>query len=368
MKKTRAGSDNGVSRLLKACWKVVKKHCITIGIVLFCTFSSLYNFLPMYLSSTIEREALTILFVFVGVATVVLFLFAFLITFLTHREMRLNIDKEVIARLDEKLQCQSCMTEMLKIQTLLYNVELEEFIRTLSIEDIQKINLLVTSLASNDSAISVDEIEKVQSFINILMRVKESHEFAPYITLDDMNIIESKVEDKSTIYIISSSIACDDELKNTIINNLKRGVKYNYYFPRDEGLDISRDVKFMGLLNKFNENLELWKSDSAITDRIIQEQIACYWFSEEYMQMSMTFYDYQRVASGSKPTIVVKLPAINDDIARAYPLFFYIDSESNINELFCKALASISNKSSKGLFCNNPNSRRLEIAFEGTLE
>lgn len=158
--KTGARSDNKGSRLRKDLWKLLNNRGYIIIILLFCVFGSLYLFAPMYLPSAIEGEVLIKIFVIAGVAAIILFVFAYLIIDLTYREMRLNIDKEVIARVDEKLQCQSCMTEMLKIQTRLYNVELETFVQTLSVENIKKINLLVTSLASNDSTISEDEVKK----------------------------------------------------------------------------------------------------------------------------------------------------------------------------------------------------------------
>lgn len=341
-----------------------KKYGVSTGTVILCILSLGCTLYAIYAGSAIQIEVLKKLLFFSFVMTIMSFIIAFVIIHLTFKEMRPNIDKEVIDSVNEKLLCQNCIAQMFEIQKRLYNVELDNFIQSLSVNDIQKINLLVCSLAEKDTIISEDDVLKIQSLIRILMHVKETGKFASYITLDDMKIIESQVDDKSTIYIISSSISCDNELKNTIIENLKRGVKYHYYFPRNKDIDITKDTRFKELISRFNENLNLWKSDASITNDIIKNQVFCSWFSEEYMQMSMSFYNFQRSAIGHKPTIAVKFPVLSDDVIHNYPLFFYINSESSINDSFCKVLSFISNSAEDGFFSKVSGNAKLEVHFE----
>lgn len=347
----------------KIC-NVIKKHIIFIGMLILSALNLLITYYSTYIASAISIRELRVMLIFAFVFTIALFSFAILIICLTYREMRPNINQEVMDSVDQKLQCQICMSEMFEIQKRLYNVELENFVQSLSVDDIKKINLLVCSLSEKGAMINETNVAKIQTLVNILLRAKESNKFAAYITLADMKTIESQVEDKSAIHIISSSIFCDNELGSTIMNNLKRGVKYYYYFPRNKQVDISRDTKFKELVSQFNDNIELWKSDALITNETIQQQISCCWFPEEYMQMSITFYDYQRFAVGSKPTIVVKFPAVSDDVILDYPLFFYINRGCSINDSFCKVLDFISNSSKEGCFREIPSSKKIEMHFD----
>lgn len=362
MAKKSNDSQHPENFVKKIC-NVIKRYIIFICTLIFCVLGFFTTYYPMYLASAISISELGALLITSVVLTIILFLVAIAIVWLTYREMRPNINKEVIDRVDQKLQCQTCMSEMFEIQKRLYNIELESYVQTLSVDDIKKINSLVCSLGKKEAIINETDIAKIQTLVSILLRVKESNKFASYITLSDMKNIESQVEDRSAIHIISSSLSCDNELKSTIMNNLKRGVKYYYYFPRNKQIGISRDTKFKELVSQFNDNIELWKSDPLITNEIIRKQIFCCWFPEEYMQMSITFYDYQKSAVGSKPAIVVKFPAVSDDVVSDYPLFFYINSGGSINDSFCKVLDFISSSSTEGCYQETPSSKKIEMRF-----
>lgn len=355
--------DDKKTLFIKAFFNVAKKGCIIIFTILFCILGSIYTAFSIYISSAISTENLKVILIVALVFTFILFLILFIILCLSYREMRANIDEEVRVSVDKKLKCQDCMGELFEIQKRLYNIELESFIQTLTVEDVQKINLLVHSLNVKGDTISEDQIVKIQQFVDILIRVKQCNKFPPYITLNDMKIIGSQVENKSAVHIISSSISCDDELENTIIENLKRGVCYHYYFPRDKGIKLQQDAKFKELINQFNKNLQSWQSDPAVTDAIIQKQITCYWFPEEYMQMSITFYNFQKSVLGGHPAIIVKFPSISADIIHDYPLFFYIDGKNSISDSFCNVLNFISKVSSTSYFKRKSNGGNLEIHF-----
>ena len=108
--------------------------------------------------------------------------------------------------------------------------------------------------------------------------------------------------------------------------------------------------------------LREWQKSSGITEDVIRSQVHCYWFPAEYMQMSMTFYDFQRSATGKNPTAIVKFPAVSEEIVNEYPLFFYISSKSNLNIPFCKSLTLISKKSKE---CKlKKKNKRLEFLIE----
>ena len=359
-----ASSQTTSNRFVAAIREVTKKHIIIFNGIVIAMFALLYHVYEMVVDNEMQEGMPRYLVFFAIVLTVSLFGIVFGILYLTLSEMRTSIDKEVEDRVAEKLVCQNCVTEMFEIQKRLYNVDLENFIQTVSVDDIRKINLLVNSLSEKDDTISEDEVAKVRKFFEILFSIKERGTTPSYITMDDMRIIEGNVGNNSSIHIISSSISCDDDLKTTIIYNLKRGVRYNYYFPRNAGIKVTKDAKFKELIRQFNTNLAVWCTDPDISADTILQQVNCHWFSEEYMQMSLTFYDYQKLAQGGKPTIAVKFPATNDDVIRDFPLFFFVDSECSMNDSFCKAFSSISNRSQECKFQKNPESGLVEIILE----
>lgn len=326
--------------ILKIALNTIKKYAIMLSSIILCILGVAYTFYLMKLPYDVDENTFQKLLIFALIVTIIIFVMAIIIIVIINYEFNKLINNEALKSVDEKLECQKCMNQMLEIQKKIYNDDIGRFMDTISVNEIRKINLLISSLA-NDNKISNNELIKIQNFVDLLITTKENKEFSSYITLEDMKIIESRVENKSKIHIISSSISCDDDLKNTIINNLKRGVFYFYYFPKTE----NKDINFEELLNQFNNNLRVWQESSGITEDIIRTQIHCYCFPEEYMQMSMTFYDFQKSATGKNPTAIVKFPAVSEDIANEYPLFFYISSKSNLNLAFCRSLTLISSKS-----------------------
>lgn len=326
--------------ILKSALNTLKKYAIIISSIILCFLGVGYTFYLMKLPYDVDENTFQKLLIFAIIVTVIIFVIVIVIVGLINYEFNKLINNEALKSVDEKLECQKCMNQMLEIQKRIYNDDIERFMDNISISEIRKINLLISSLAS-DNKISNNEFIKIQNFVDLLITTKENKEFSSYVTLEDMKVIESRVEDGSKIHIISSSISCDDDLKNTIIQNLKRGVFYFYYFPKTE----NRDINFEELLNQFNNNLRVWQESSGITEDVIRNQVHCYWFPAEYMQMSMTFYDFQRSVTGKNPTAIVKFPAVSEEILNEYPLFFYISNKSNLNIAFCRSLTLISKKS-----------------------
>lgn len=343
--------------ILKIALNTIKKYAIMLSSLILCFLGVGYTFYLMKLPYDVDKNTFQKLLCFALIVTIIIFVMVVVIIGVMNYEFNKLINNEALKSVDEKLECQKCMNQMLEIQKRIYNDDVDRFIDNISISEIRKINLLISSLA-NDNKINNNELNKIQNFVDMLITAKENKEFSSYITLEDMKVIESRVENKSKIHIISSSISCDDDLKNTIIQNLKRGVFYYYYFPKAE----NRDINFDELLNQFNNNLRLWQENSGITEEVIRNQIHCYWFPDEYMQMSMTFYDFQKSATGRNPTAIVKFPAVNEDIVNEYPLFFYISNKSNLNIAFCRSLALISKKSKE---CKlKKKNKRLEFFIE----
>lgn len=125
---TKSHDSQPLRNFVKNFCSIIKRHIIFIGTLIFCVLGLFTTYYSMYLASAISISELGTLLIIGAVLTIILFLVAIVIVWLTYREMRPNINKEVIDRVDLKLQCQTCMSEMFEIQKRFYNVELESFV------------------------------------------------------------------------------------------------------------------------------------------------------------------------------------------------------------------------------------------------
>lgn len=261
------------------------------------------------------------------VVAVILLTTSFSISYLSSKGKEEIIDAEVSKRVEELLKCQNCMNKMLDIQKQLINSNLLDSFKNLTVSDLEKINTLIHAMEI-DNTLNDGEMNKLQAFVDVLLEHKALKRIPSYIVMSDMKVIENNVDDESEIHIISSSVSCDDELKDSIIANLKRGVQYNYYIPASS----EKDISFKSTLSNITKNIQSWYKDDAIDFDMISNQVHVYRFPKEYMQMSMTFYDYQRrtTSDDTTPKIIVKFPSVSPDISNRYPLFFYVENEPSL--------------------------------------
>lgn len=242
--------------------------------------------------------------------------------------------------------CQECLRDFFIAQNRFFKNSLEETIRTISLEDVKKIMSFMNAISSNQNnstSLNANEIEKINILLNALLQVKSGTP-SSYINLDDISIIEASVKENSTIDIVSSSLNCDKKLQDIIVKNLKNGVKYNYYLS-------SKDTE--SLLNVFKKNIDEWKTH--VSEEIIYNQVKCYTFPYDIMQMTLMIYESNKYAedSASKPSIVVKFPYVDESVLEHYPLFFYINNTPALSDLFYEKFTTIK---------NNPDCKKQEIS------
>ena len=317
----------------------IAKRIGTLAIVIFIVGGLAYTLLPIFLGSSITNTTeLAMILLFSAIMSVCICVSSIVIVSNALKKDRLWQEKEKQnQRLESK--CRECMYELLDVQRHLYGKDVEAALHELSIEDIQKISLMAEALIADDATISDDEIEKIRMFFNVLLSAKRAGKYASYITIDDMKVIESNVDEKASIIVVSSSVSCDEELQPIIKGNLANGVHYKYYFPRNSGTFPGYEETFCALLDQFNKNLVEWQKDSCIGYDTIKKQVTCAWFPEEYMQMSFTAYNFQRVGiEGKSPEIIVKFPALDTNVSDEYPLFYYVNKENGINRKMCESL------------------------------
>ncbi len=315
---------------------------------LFQLFNCIYSFIIIVLlvddkisyffniNQTIHQIA-----VIISLANVIIFAVIYMLFF-----------KKYIDRIDQKNSdnCRECLRDFFVAQNRFFENSLEKTIKNITIEDIKKMisfmNAISTNL-NNSPALNENEVQKINILLHILLEVKNESP-SSYITLDDISKIEANVHKNSTIEIVTSSLNCDKKLQDIIIKNLKNGVKYNYYLS-------SKDTE--SLLNKFKGNVDIWKE--AVGEKIIINQVKCYTFPYDIMQMTLMIYESNKYVEedASKPSIVVKFPYIDETVLEHYPLFFYIDNTPALSDLFYEKFTTIKNNPK----CSNHNILQLEI-------
>lgn len=310
-----------------------------IATVVFMVAGSTYVLLPIFLGSSIkDTTELAMILIFSAIISICICVLAIVIIIREYKKDLVYHEQESQNHLLE-FKCRECMYELLDVQKHLYGKDVEKALHELSVEDIQKLNLMAQALIADDKTISDDEIEKIQRFCKVLLSAKQAGKYASYISIDDMKVIESNVEEKASIIVVSSSVSCDEELQPIIKSNLINGVQYKYYFPRNSGTFPGYEETFCALLNQFNRNLVEWQKDDKINYQTVKKQITCAWFPEEYMQMSFTAYNFQRVGiEGKSPEIIVKFPALDSNVSDEYPLFYYVNKENGINKKMCDSI------------------------------
>lgn len=246
--------------------------------------------------------------------------------------------------------CRECLRNFFIAQNRFFENSLEETIKNISIEDISKMMSFMNAISSNPNnatSLNSNEIEKINVLLHALLQVKNGTP-SSYINLNDISIIEASVHKNSTIEIVSSSLNCDKKLQNIIIQNLKNGVKYNYYLS-------SKDME--SLLNRFKKNIDEWKK--AVGEKVIYNQVKCYTFPYEIMQMTLMIYESNKYVEDavSKPSIVVKFPYIDESVLEHYPLFFYINNTPALSDLFYEKFTAIKNNPK----CKNHKISEIEL-------
>lgn len=152
---------------------------------------------------------------------------------------------------------------------------------------------------------------------------------ASIISYEDLIKIEAGVRDNSDIWVLTSALKFEeDELSTTIIENLKRGIKYTYLIPKQDGL---LEKKMLDLGN-------FWRETCNLTAEQAKNQIRCLLVPEHYAYMTVVAYD----PYGAEPEVLVKFP-LSDVFKRAnYPLIYRIeDNPPEARRTFIRSIQDI---------------------------
>jgi len=134
------------------------------------------------------------------------------------------------------------------------------------------------------------------------------------ITYEDLKQIENSVANNAEIWILTSALELEDnELKDVIISNFKKGVKYKYLIPKED-LILQRRMKELALE---------WQTNSGLSLDQAKQQIQCYLVPQHFAYMTVIIYNPYK----PPPTVLVKFPTSEFYQKEKYPLIFSVDSK-----------------------------------------
>lgn len=238
-------------------------------------------------------------------------------------------NKAVIAKVDRFSE--NCMKGLLMNQKRLFGTYLDD-LNQIREEDIIKVLDFLDAIKRYDpqGILTIEETKKVQEFLRSLLGLGEKHALCAYADMKDLKWLEQTVEENGTIDVISQNVTDNKELKEIIIENLKKGIHYNYYLYREAGIDE--------LKQQFSENVEAWKRE--VGEDVLKKQVKCWTVPPECVQMVIIIYNAHNLERDSeyKTGVVVKLPKVTENVKRDFPLFFYITDHRDLLVHFKKSL------------------------------
>ncbi len=172
-------------------------------------------------------------------------------------------------------------------------------------------------------------IQSLNLSINTVKQLMEGEFRESLITYEDLVRIERSVRERSEIWVLTSSLVLEnEELKETLQENFKKGIKYKYLIPCED----------KRLQNRMMELASEWKRSSGLSVQQAKEQIQCFLVPEYLVYMTVIIYD----AYGEPPTVLVKFPTSQLYEKAKYPLVYKVDSKpKDAWAIFVKSLQSM---------------------------
>lgn len=288
--------------------------------------------------------------VMAAVLTVVCLVTVWILTNVIVKEERMKTDKRI--RESNKIVIQKvdrfskqCIDGLLTTQKRLFGPYFDD-ISQIRQEDIMKIFCFLDAIKKYDpqGILNDQDIQKVRELLHSFVKLGASNDLCAYADMKDLKQLEQTVEANGTIDVISHNVTDNKELKNIIINNLKKGIHYNYYLYREAGLDE--------LKRQFVENVTAWTQE--VGKDTVRKQVRCWTVPPECVQMVIIIYNAHNLESESKykTGVVVKLPKINGNVKKDYPLFFYITDHEDLLKHFKKNLDYLKQNGTEYYFCD----------------
>jgi hypothetical protein len=151
--------------------------------------------------------------------------------------------------------------------------------------------------------------------INDLKQITQSTLGKSLISYDELSQLESSVEEKEEIWVLTSHLRLEDvDFRDIIIRNLKRGVIYKYLLPRE-------DVNIQKTMISLTQD---WQKESQLTDEDIRRQIQCYLVPKHLTYMTVVIYGpYNK----NSPIVLVKFPVSEAYEKGKYPFIYRVDAK-----------------------------------------
>lgn len=236
-------------------------------------------------------------------------------------------NQAVVQKVDE--YSLECVSGLVANQKRVFGPYLDD-INHVSQSDIRKALDFLGVIKQYDSEgmLTDEEIKKVQVLLKSLQCKEENWELCSYANMKDLKWLEQNVEENGRISVISQNVTDNEELNNIIINNLKKGIKYNYYLYREAGIEELKE--------DFSKNLKKWEEN--VGRETVENQVKCWIVPPEFVQMVIIIYNAQNLEKPDaeyKAGVVVKLPA---EVKKDFPLFFYVTGHRDLLIHFKKIL------------------------------
>lgn len=210
-----------------------------------------------------------------------------------------------------------------------------------------ELNGLVTNLttASNNF---LDQPQQCRECLKVLNgSIEESKRIIPLalgkfheliIDHDELKRIESNISDDGDIWVLTSAIKLEHTLlKDVILDNLRKKVKYTYMLPKD---DVRLRTEFERLAN-------IWRRDSGLTVDEAKEQIKCVLVPNHFVYMTVIIYN-PIYHPGDAPIVLVKFPTNEIYEEKKYPFVFKVAKEPESGwKLFVDSLQELNHVETK---------------------
>ncbi len=166
----------------------------------------------------------------------------------------------------------------------------------------------------SQSATCNDNSNSLSFLVATLQKIIQSNFGGSVITHKELEHIENLIPENDEIWVLTSALELEDnQLKEIIINNFKKGVVYKYLIPKED-LILQERMKKLALD---------WQNNSRLSIEAAKKQIQCYLVPKHFVYMTVIIYSPLK----SPPTVLVKFPTSKFYKQETYPLIFRVDSE-----------------------------------------
>lgn len=162
--------------------------------------------------------------------------------------------------------------------------------------------------------------------------------------------IEGGVRENARIWVMTSALELEEEeLREVIRGNFRKGVCYTYLIPKEP----------LYLRRRMRQLAKQWQQDCGLSPEEADRQIECYLIPGHCVHLTIAVYDPGNTKM--PPTVVIKFPTSKLFTQEKYPLCYCVDKEPPAAwQVFLQIFEELMGSAAGGV-C--PNVERLEIEF-----